>query len=32
MKLNIKKWALTPHAVERIEERKNFFKGTRKHS
>ena len=26
MKLNIKKWALTPHAVERIEERKISLK------
>lgn len=26
MKLKIKKWALTPHAVERIEERKITLK------
>lgn len=26
MKLNIKKWALSPHAVERIEERKITLK------
>ncbi len=26
MKLNIKKWALTPHAVERLEERKISLK------
>jgi hypothetical protein len=26
LKLNIKKWALTPHAVERLEERKISLK------